>query len=354
MKKLVNNVSERIILFSCCNDKAVMIAESILKNDENVKICFFECDRKPFENAVIFTTAIGDGYADFCGNDCEIYLCKDNEYDNISDGEKIIEMGNKGDIVLFSREENLDGIDKNAFKIRFVDEIRYAVLKYLCEHSVFKLADENNHINIAFNGLNETNKELIKALVWVSQRKGYRLYICVNASSEQWLDFCKDYPEIINTQNLSDSDEISYQVVLGENSYINSKEILISDEEFMSIYNENVLKNKTVERIAERIFGYWSEGKADFWLKEYDYKTSTSSAMFWLMRKRDGESIEICEENMRLEHKRWNAFMRSLGYSFGEVRDDNKKWHPCLVGFDELLESDKLLDANPIKSVLCE
>ncbi len=354
MKKLVNNVSERIILFSCCNEKAVRIAESILKNDEAVKICFFECDEKPFDNALIFRTAISEVYADFCESDCEIYLCKDSDDENISDGEKTIEIGKKGDIVLFSRYGNLDGVNKKAFKVRFVDKIRYAVLKYLWENSIFKLADENNHINIVVNGLDEINKELIKALVWVSQRKGYKLYIRVNTTLDYWSDFCKSYPEIIHTEKLSDCDEINYQVVLGKNNHINSKEILISDEEFMSIYDENILKNKPVERVAERIFGYWSEGKADFWLKEYDYKTSTSSAMFWLMRKRDGESIEVCEENMRLEHRRWNAYMRSLGFGYGSVRDDKNKKHPCLVGFDELSESDKLLDANPIKSVLSE
>ena len=43
----------------------------------------------------------------------------------------------------------------------------------------------------------------------------------------------------------------------------------------------------------------------------------------------------------RLEHARWNAYMRSEGYSYGGTterrgRNDLGKLHNCLVTFDEL------------------
>ena len=51
----------------------------------------------------------------------------------------------------------------------------------------------------------------------------------------------------------------------------------------------------------------------------------------------------------RLEHRRWNAYMRSEGYSFGgdktpAGRNDLAKIHHCLVPFDELSLKDQQKD----------
>ena len=51
----------------------------------------------------------------------------------------------------------------------------------------------------------------------------------------------------------------------------------------------------------------------------------------------------------RLEHCRWNAYMRSEGYSYGgtverEGRNDLAKLHNCLVPFDELPLSEQEKD----------
>ena len=45
-----------------------------------------------------------------------------------------------------------------------------------------------------------------------------------------------------------------------------------------------------------------------------------------------------------LEHKRWNAYMRSEGYSYAVNRNDMAKQHNCLVPFDKLNEDDKIKD----------
>ena len=40
------------------------------------------------------------------------------------------------------------------------------------------------------------------------------------------------------------------------------------------------------------------------------------------------------------EHIRWNAYMRTIGYSYGERRNDLAKKHPCLLPTHKLNEKD--------------
>jgi len=49
-----------------------------------------------------------------------------------------------------------------------------------------------------------------------------------------------------------------------------------------------------------------------------------------------------CERMRRLEKVRWNAFMRSQGYRYHEVRSDRAFRHDCLVTYDDLSEYNKL------------
>ena len=49
------------------------------------------------------------------------------------------------------------------------------------------------------------------------------------------------------------------------------------------------------------------------------------------------ERTEEERRNLRiLEHKRWNAYMRSEGFTYAEKRNNLAKTHHCLVPFDEL------------------
>jgi hypothetical protein len=53
--------------------------------------------------------------------------------------------------------------------------------------------------------------------------------------------------------------------------------------------------------------------------------------------KRPNEREEHDKNALRvLEHRRWNAYMRTEGYVYAETRNNLAKTHPCLVKFDEL------------------
>lgn len=53
---------------------------------------------------------------------------------------------------------------------------------------------------------------------------------------------------------------------------------------------------------------------------------------------------ELIEEMAKNVHEVWAQNRISQGWSFGEVRNDELKQHPCLVPYEDLSEEEKLYD----------
>jgi hypothetical protein len=84
----------------------------------------------------------------------------------------------------------------------------------------------------------------------------------------------------------------------------------------------------------------WGDEK-DFYTSGYNYRSSIA----WVIRKKWRDVCGIAmSERTELEHKGWNAYMRSVGYSYGPARNDRAKLHHDLVCFDDLSEEDKRKD----------
>ncbi|MBP5388235.1 MAG: Ryanodine receptor Ryr [Prevotella sp.] len=58
------------------------------------------------------------------------------------------------------------------------------------------------------------------------------------------------------------------------------------------------------------------------------------------------ELMGLTEEMARNVHDVWSAGRIADGWTWGPVRDDAKKEHPCLVPYEELQESEKEYDRN--------
>ena len=59
--------------------------------------------------------------------------------------------------------------------------------------------------------------------------------------------------------------------------------------------------------------------------------------------------VEALAENV---HDTWAKGRMDDGWTYGPVRDDSKKYHPCLVPYNELPESEKEYDRNTAISTL--
>lgn len=60
---------------------------------------------------------------------------------------------------------------------------------------------------------------------------------------------------------------------------------------------------------------------------------------------------EEVEELGRLEHERWMADKLRNGWRYGVVRDDAKKLHPLLVGWERLAEVERDKDRDPVREI---
>lgn len=58
------------------------------------------------------------------------------------------------------------------------------------------------------------------------------------------------------------------------------------------------------------------------------------------------ELTNLAEEMAKNVHEVWSAGRLAEGWTYGKVRDDARKTHPCLVPYEELPESEKAYDRN--------
>lgn len=125
-----------------------------------------------------------------------------------------------------------------------------------------------------------------------------------------------------------------------------------------TMYCDDVLINSALEADALKRHLLWGK-EEDFWAYEYNYRSSVASAIHLKARiacgidgadKSEGELTETEIKNIEsIEHRRWNAYMRSQGYIYSgsvdkESRNDLAKMHNNLVDFDTLTEDQKRLD----------
>ena len=59
-----------------------------------------------------------------------------------------------------------------------------------------------------------------------------------------------------------------------------------------------------------------------------------------------------CEEIAKNVHEMWAAGRMRDGWSYGEVRNDLEKQHPCLVPYEDLTETEKAYDRNTSQETL--
>lgn len=122
--------------------------------------------------------------------------------------------------------------------------------------------------------------------------------------------------------------------------------------------SEKVILGSELEKKALERHLKWGQEK-QFWQFDYNYRSSIASAIHGEMKHKCGipgiekapaERTEDQRQNIRiLEHRRWNAYMRSEGYVYSgsterSSRDDLAKTHNCLVAFEKLPLEEQVKD----------
>lgn len=129
---------------------------------------------------------------------------------------------------------------------------------------------------------------------------------------------------------------------------------------FRSRYTEQAILKPALEKIAcERHMAYAKqinreEMERAFWQHAYYYNSSVASAIHRRAKLECAipdanlppkERGEVARTRLRLlEHRRWNAYMRSIGYRYYPVRNDMAKQHNLLVRFYKLPPAEQAKD----------
>lgn len=120
-----------------------------------------------------------------------------------------------------------------------------------------------------------------------------------------------------------------------------------------TFYSVGTIINSDLEEEALRRHLKWGN-EEDFWKYEYNYRSSLASALHKRMKiickipgvnkppdkRSENEKIAL----RMLEHRRWNAYMRSEGFTYAKTRNNLAKTHPCLVSFFELTVKEQIKD----------
>lgn len=127
-----------------------------------------------------------------------------------------------------------------------------------------------------------------------------------------------------------------------------------------SSYTEDVVIDSEHEEDALKRHMKWGK-EEKFWTYEYNYRFSIASTIHMKARVECGihgatkKEEELTDEERNiievLEHRRWNAYMRSEGYVFSgskekSSRNDLAKMHHDLVDFSFLTEEEKRKDSK--------
>lgn len=134
------------------------------------------------------------------------------------------------------------------------------------------------------------------------------------------------------------------------------------------LYSYNVIINSELEEKALKVHMRWpsddktlEEHERFFWTNEYNYNSSCASAIHNKVRveckisgaEKDEKDLTPEEKKVItiIEHRRWNAYVRSCGYIYSgskekSSRSDLAKVHNCLVPFDELSDKYKQMDTD--------
>ena len=123
-----------------------------------------------------------------------------------------------------------------------------------------------------------------------------------------------------------------------------------------SVFSEKEIIHSEIEAEALRIHLKWGV-EEDFWKYEYNHRSSLSTAIHRKAKIACGvldpdappKTAEEIEALSLLEHRRWNAYVRSEGYIFSgstdpKSKNDLGKMHNDLVGFYSLSAEEQKKD----------
>jgi len=167
--------------------------------------------------------------------------------------------------------------------------------------------------------------------------------VMYNSDKAKMLDGCRNYKKQ------------EYEIhCIGDLKTLYSDQVIIDSELEKRAFelHEGYEKVKDFDQMSEsEKDSKRKEWRRNFYMLEYNYSSSMARALHDAAREACGlqneEGSEEKEERLKtLEHRRWNAYMRTEGYSYSSVRNDLAKLHHLLVHNSKLSEKERDKDKS--------
>ena len=162
-----------------------------------------------------------------------------------------------------------------------------------------------------------------------------------------------------NNQDMLNHSKGSYDIVpFGDTSTNYSEQCVLNSElERKALARHMAYTYKMIEQdglVGEDREKAIRDGEESFWKSDYNYRSSVASAIHAKFKKEckipgSEKKPEERTENekwffRKMEHQRWNAYVRSEGYVYAPKRDKLAKTHHLLVPFDQLPYEEQIKD----------
>lgn len=341
---------------------------------------------------------------------------------NTEEAPIILDSANREIIKKLKENDN-----KEYVNVEIVNEAERAIFNLLDKKPLYAGTIDNT-ISLLIIGLGQVGKEFLKDALWCGMMIGYRfkaLVIDIKAD-EIKKNIEIETPELLNNYNITfvnadikspdaieaikQVNDINYILVSMEtdnknldtaidlrrlfikdyerkpiiniwiqneykkqqvNKLINENQTAYDINSFGSVkdmYFDNKIVDSDIEKIGEKIHKAYGGNPADYYLNEYNKRSSRASGLhvkyklYSILRENYSNNLnenlkmfrEIYTEELeevlaKNEHDRWNAYMRTIGYTKATIDDvkryypilkDHKDYlgrrHPALVPFEEL------------------
>lgn len=237
--RLTFSIPREIYIFSERNMRAEIVAENVQRKSPRAVIVFFNSEKSALdenEKALCFNKNVLkiNRFVLNHARHITFYICSDDKNDNIRITAELLKIvgensrlvcklkrNKRGDcgidlFYFYSKRRSLpilSGVDKCGVRVRRVNEIQNVVYNLIYDEPVLKYVNkETGIVNIAVVGAGKYGEEFIKAAVWSGQHQNYKLNINVFDKQPVKELFTRRYPELANTEKLSDSKDINYKI----------------------------------------------------------------------------------------------------------------------------------------------
>lgn len=211
---------------------------------------------------------------------------------------------------------------------------------------------DNNNEQRMSEVINNLNKSIADNIEIVLYGKSKDLYCCKNILSDLTLREAKEFNKIYENSDLTADEQWSKNFSNREiNRLMTNKKM----SRYHAIYDINRRISQNISNSLHSstkmiLMGVTGDGYSERIIEYYDYVNSRENNT--TIYKCEDKHAQLLKNMAMVEHERWIASHKLMGYSYNSKNSHEKKYHRCMCHWDNLDEITKSYDCNVIDTTI--